>query len=459
MLLSGGHGRNPLGEKNQEHTREQISAPNQDSALDVEPAISQRGLAYMALGIILAAKKRGWNSSNVPSSAYYAYRYMIDIFSSAVNGSTLEFTAAPAWFWEICAALAPKDHPWLSSRIAYEAVIDDSGPSALTDIISMGTGAEEYAIVFGDPLGTAINGFPTLTPPAPYTPALGKEFFSSLWNVFIATPGTPTEIVGPLGDSAYLRRDCSAYAVNYGRFGSSYFAPGALASYLENEVRIDSPLLAKFCARNNEQTSFKFRSGMRFITSGASACYIGPRCIEFESKGQFRNKGRANVKLYDFDEFVEVFAIFIGLVQEAVSKQLNVQQEDYPLTIQQARIMLRQAMLPLFSNEKCADLRLAASGPESPAFFPLLPFTVSDNGLAQTSLMDAPLLPRFLTEMIQGCGRITAKVFSGKRLINDWLPVLTGLSTVSITNYTWDKNGVPTDVFKTAPVTRPYSYG
>jgi hypothetical protein len=452
MELAGGHGRNPLGARNQEVNREQISALNQDAALDVQPTIRLRALAYLALGIILAAKRRGWNSQNVPSVAYYAYQYMIGVFKSCVNGSTLEVTAAPRWFWEICAALAPKDHPWLSSRISYEAVIDESGPTPLTPTIVMGSGLQEYSIVFGDPTGAPVDGFPSLVTPPAYTDELGRDAFSSLWNVFVATPGEPSEIVGPIGEDAYNRRDCSAYALNYGRFGASYFAPGALASYLENEVRIDSPILAKFCTRNNEEDGNIFRAGMKFTNSGASACYIGPRCLEFESLDQFRNKGRAIVKFYDFDEFVEVFALFIGLVQEAVTKAANFDSTEYPLTIQQARIMLRQAMIPLFCNEKCADLRFAASGDEDPLFLTLLPFTVSDNGLSQTAISDAPIFPRFFNEMVQGCARLTASVFSGNRLVNDWLPVLAGLPDPFITNYTYDFFGEQRAVFRPPPV-------
>jgi len=377
---------------------------------------------------------------------------MLDIFISCINGATLEFTAAPVWFWEICYSLFPKDHPWLSGRIAYEAVVDQAGPSPRQPIIQMGAGVQEYSIVFGDPIGASIDGFPTLVTPPAYTVELGREAFSSIWNVFVAVPGEPSEIVGPLGSKAFMHRDCSAYATNYGRFGASYFAPGALASYLENEVRIDSPIMSKFCSRNNENDGDLFRAGMKFATSGATATYIGPRCLEFKRVDQFRNKGRAIVKFYDFDEFVEVFALIIGLVQESVSRQQGTMLTPYPLTIQQARIMLRQAIISLFHNEKCADLRFAAAGAEDPGFIPLLPFTVCDNGVSQTGASDGPLFPRFFNEMIQGCARLTANVFSGDRLINDWIPVLAGLAEPLISQYTWDNDGVPTNVFVPPPL-------
>lgn len=446
MTLAGGHGKNPLAIVNRVAMRETLAAPNQDASLDVSPLINIGSLSSLALGIVLAAKKRGWNSTNKSSNAFQVYCYLMDIFQASIQGSALEFTAAPAWFWALCDALKPKEVPWSSTRIVYEATVDLSGPSnRYSSVLPMGVAGQEYAIVFGDAIGSSINLFPTVVPAPVYDPALGKEQFSSLWNVFVAVPGEPSEII-PMPGSTPMSKDCSAFAMVKGRFGTGYWSAGALVNWLENEVFIECPLFSKFCVPNNDQIDqANYRSSWKALASGGTACYIGPRLLEFANQGQYKNKGRAIYKFYDFEEFVEVFALIIGMVQEIVSKQQNVTLTPYPLSMQQFKVLLRQAIIPGFSNEKAADLRLAPSDDQGANFFPYLPLVVGDNGVSQTAATSPPLLPLLYSEVLRGASRFLFKG-EGNQVI-DFLPVLVSFRDSLISQYTWDNNGVPTNVF------------
>lgn len=438
MRVAGARGKNALAEVHRELQRETLSALNQDATLDIEPGVQKAAIIYMAMGIMLAAKKRGWNSQNDPDLGFMAFGYLVDTFVSALKGAVPQISQAPRWFWELLAALAPKEKPHVTARVYYEPVIVEGGPT-VSSVMTLGIDGEQYNVVWGKATGNAVNGFPTVVPtPVPYDAALGAEAFSSIWNVFPAEPNTPTELVGNLGDTAYNKRDCSVFAVNDTRLGASYFAPGGFASFLENEVHIDSPLLAKFCFRQlmDEEGAIKKRAGFTCYPSGGTACYIGPRCLEFNTLGQFRNKARAVFKQYDFWEFVETFGIFIGLVQENKAKLTETPLIVYPLTIQQFAIILRQAMIPMFGNEMAQDLRFQETG----GTLPLLPFVVCDNGVSQTALTEAPLFPRYFTEVLKACARVTANVGkwqNGARTTMDWVPVLSGLKQAPINNYTY----------------------
>jgi len=451
MLLrfAGAHGKNTLAPEYQEDKPETLAAQTQDGAMDIAPGMSKAALMYLAVGIMAKAKKKSWNSTNDASLGYQAFRYLVDVLVAATQGVTPKITSAPRWFWEIIAALLPKEHSYVTGKAYYEAFLHDTSQPGETSILTMGTGNEQYDIVFGLPNGGPQNGFPTITPAAAYDVAIGEHEFSSLWSSFNAEVGTPSEMVANPGTSCFNAKDISAFAMIESAIGSSFQAPGAYNTKLESECHIDCPLLAKFCYPNHAQNDrFNDRAGLSFIRSGGSACYIGPRCTEFTVVDQFRNKGRSLFKVYDFWEFVEVFAIIIGMVQEKVVQQDVIGLAPYPLTIQQFAILLRQAMLPLFGNEMAQDLRYSEGGT-----IPLLPFVAMDNGVSITAGVSAPMFPKFFAEMIKGCARRTTDISpdGSGRLTMDWIPILSGTKDRPVEAYSWDQDGNPVSVFVVTP--------
>lgn len=452
MKMGGAHGKNPLALAHQEKSHEIIAAVNQDSTLDVNPVITSASLIYTALGIVLRAKKKGWGLANNGEEMYQAFCYTIDVLRSAIKGSTLEFTAAPRWFWELCAALAPKERFYLTNRVYYETTIQETQPT-LGSTIPLGAAPDElYSVIFGSPIGPPINGYPTIQPAGPYIPSVGKEQFSSMWNVFFAKQGEPTEIVGPIGDKAYCKKDCSAFAQVTSRAGTSFFAPGGFANRLESEVHIDSPLLSKYCNDNDEDDLQvpPYRAGFCYHASGGTPCYIGPRLSEMENLNQIRNKGRMIPKVYDFDEFFEVASMILANVQEAVLSQTEITPEPYPLTAQQFRLILRQCLIPFFDNDMAQDLRHKTATLPDPVYETMLPLTVCDNGVSQTALADSMLFPRFFVEMCKGVMRVTADVgrFKDGRVVMDWVPVLMRKNLDELQGYTY---GEGTPLFVPAP--------
>jgi hypothetical protein len=453
MKLGGAHGKNALGASHREKNREVLAAKNQDSTCDVTPATTSAAIQSFALGIILAAKRRGLNSSMTASSQWQAYCYLVGVIRSAIEGATLEFTSAPRWFVEILAALRPKNHSALTAEVNYEMIILETEP-ALSSTMTFGTNTEAYTLCFGEPVGAQVNKFQAIVPAGAYDPEQGKRDFAELWTVFQSTEGTPTELISPTQELAFLKRDCSAYAKVTSRLGAGFFNVGGINNRLENEVYIDCPVLSRFAQDNDteDEVTGEFRTGFNYANGGGTACYLGPRCLEFEYVSQFKNKARQIFKYYDLLAFYEVLALIIGGVQEKVVKQQAIVFNEYPLSVQQTLLMLRQALIPFFNNEMAQDLRLKNPTGLDSAIEVYLPLTVGDNGNSQTLLESSPLMPCFFTEMVKGATRLTVDVGDGSipgRQVIDWVPVLSHPAPPTVaTNYTFDNNGVATNVFR-----------
>jgi len=462
MKLAGGHGVNSLAAIHREKNAEVLAAVNQDAICDVTPATTTAAIQAFALGIILAAKKRGLNSFMNADDQWQAYCYIIDVFKSAIRGDTLQFTAAPRWFVEIMFAVRPKNHKALTASIGYEMVTVDTAPP-LSSTMTFGTGEEAYSVIFGNPTGAIVNGFQAIVPSPPYDPVQGKAQFAEIWMVFTAKPGTPTEMVSPLMEKGYLTGDCSAFSLSTSRLGAGYFNPGGVNNRLENEVHIDCPILARFCQDNNisDDVTGEFRAGFNYANGGGTSCYLGPRCLEFTTLTLFKNKGRQVFKFYDLLAYFEVFSLIVGSVLEKSSRQNAIQFKPYPLSVQQTLLLLRQSLIPFFNNEMAQDLRLKNAGAINPGIQVYLPCTVGDNGVSQTVTENSPLMPAFFVEMIKGASRMTVDIGALKgaphRLVMDHIPILSVPASTLPTNYTWDNAGNPTLVYPELPGEVPVS--
>jgi hypothetical protein len=166
-------------------------------------------------------------------------------------------------------------------------------------------------------------------------------------------------------------------------------------------------------------------------------------------------------KFYDLLAYFEVLSLIIGTVLEKASKQQAIVPKSYPLTVQQTLLMLRQALIPFFSNEMAQDLRLKNSKGLDPGIQIYLPCTVGDNGCSQTVTNNSPLMPAFFTEMVKGASRLAVDIGAAKgaphRLVMDHVPVLSVASGAIAPNYSWDNQGTPALVYAELPGEVPIS--
>jgi len=114
--------------------------------------------------------------------------------------------------------------------------------------------------------------------------------------------------------------------------------------------------------------------------------------------------------------FFNVLSLILCLAQETLYKAGQAV-EPCPLTSQQVQLMLRQCMLPFFSNDMAQDLRL-----QNDAWMQFLPFVVGPNGVSQGNIGTGMLLPQFFAENIRCCKRITAALKNNYKGNNNMAP-------------------------------------
>jgi len=403
--LLGGRGQDINTPANSlEALREQMVVSTMSQVLPVNCTVNAKTISNTALGIILHALKHGLSSAvdGSTTNPFYMYRYLVDAFNNAMQGTIPAIQQAPVWFWELCYAIRKKQASFKLTDVNYSWVFN---PSSVTDDapIPMGVGPEAYSIFLTQSMTqNVVLGFPALgVTAAPYTSALGEASIANLWAY---TKGSEpmTKLIGDPGDKAFTYRDTSAFAVVYPELGGSFETPNALKSTVYSERNIDSPLLAKFAGYQPEGTE-NWRGWHKAGVGGGSSCLIGPTLMNMTTKEEIRGKVSPIVKFFNFDEFFEVLSLTLG---SAASPQLGragvTPIPTCPLSPIQVQILLRQTIIPLFSNECCQDLRLTQSSSEL-----ILPFTVGQNGVSMGTKM---LLPTFLAENIRACKSFSNRI-------------------------------------------------
>jgi hypothetical protein len=457
LKMVGGHGTDTRSRQSHSAAavKEQLVVAGQDPTLDIDVGYDDRALQYLALGTVLRAIRRGWLTTQTSQEQhpYYAWRYLLGAYRSAATGSIPALQQAPIYFWEICYALKPKTEKFKTGGIKYNtAVADPLGDAADPAIAySLGPTEEDYHVYWGTTAGEepAINGFSILFPPsATYTEALGAASINYLWSTF---PNSGlNKLVADPGTDAFMLNDTSAQAVVYPELGSSYGVAAGMATTAYSERFIRSPIMAKFAAY--QEFDFNWRGWHEYRQSAGSPTYVGPRASEMVSASQFTNKAAPVFLMYNFDEFVEVGALILCLIQESVFNTLTQQIYAYPLTSLQFQIMLRQTMLPYFNNDMAQDLRFSGYQTDD-ILVTMLPLVVGPNGNSVTQQGEGMLMPRFFVETLRCCRRLTSVLQSrGKDTSNeiDLVPILGRPGSIAqLGQYTYQANGeVGTPLFK-----------
>lgn len=437
-----------------------IAVVQQDLVMDVEVNVTTRSLSYLAMGSVLDAMQKGWLASPLNKSAapYYAFRYLTQAYINSLAGTFPTLQSAPQWFWEINAALLPKTEKFKTSRVGYKGFLEDDS-QGLNVQFTLGTGDYEYAVFWGGTgTGADVNDYAILSTPAAYTDDAGQESIQALFQ-FFEERGLCRRTGAPDPDTLTMTHDTSAFAAVYPEMGASYFNPGGTALTIQSERRINSPIFAKFASYQDGEA---WRGWHEYHRSAGSPTYIGPRLAEMFVHRQLRNKVTPIFKWFNFDEFFEVLSLTCCLALEALARA-GQPATGCPLTSQQAQLMLRQAILPFFSNHMAQDLRL-----QSPSWIPFLPFVVGPNGISQGNVGAGPLLPRFIAENVRCSKRVVAKLkppqgkgFKGTPnsfMEIDLVPIL-GRPPKSVmsqfTNYSWQEGEGLNDLYIVDPVEVP----
>jgi hypothetical protein len=391
----------------------------QDPSLNVPVRISRRSLAYLAMGIVLRALKHGWMGSNTiaDKQPYFAFRYLIDTFTNALQGSFPALQSAPKWLWEICAALNPKTENFKVSKIVYTGAAVDGGIGEDVSF-SLGAGDESYVLFWGQTGIVTVNDFPTLMSPGVYDQLTNGQASAQAMFEFFPQEGLNVRETQPEPSSLVMTHDTSAFAAVYSELGASYFNPAGMSHETFSERFISAPVFAKFVPYQGDGDEDNWRGFHRFAKSGGSASYIGPRLSELTDKVRIHNKCPPIIKIINFDEIFEVLSLTLCMANENMLRA-GQPAGTCPLTALQVQILLRQALLPLMSNELAQDLRQTG-----PAWIPMLPLVVGPNGVSQGAI--GMKFPMILAENIRCLKRRVVKLNKGSQnpIVLDIFPLL-----------------------------------
>lgn len=417
------------------------TVPDSVSVVNVLATVEDRTIAYLAMGIVLRAIKKGLMQSQTGAAVpFYCFRYLTEAFTSCMKAGTSLITEAPLWYWEIFHALKPKQVAFKTGSISYAWNIRTSGISSDDNEFALGSGPSLYAIWWGTGATTNdVNGFPILGPSPPYTDELGLAAMSKLWGFFNARE---VKLVPDPGMSCTMYNDTSAFAVVYPELGATYFSVGAFRTTIYSERHIDTPLLAKFAEYQPNGTPL-YRGWQKAGLGAGSASAVGPAWLDSGKLSMVRNKFAPTVKFYNFDEIFETLSLTLAMASENLAGSAGQTVTQCPLTCQEAQILLRQAILPFFNNDMYQDLRYDAT--ENVI---MLPFTVGPNG-SSVGTVDM-LLPTFLAENIRCMKSFSARV--SKKFDNAvvlWHSVLGRPPAYALpTNYQW---GIENPLYTTLP--------
>jgi hypothetical protein len=434
--MIGGKGEDLSSQANlsKEGRRGTMVVETQQTKVSITAIMPDRALEFVAMGVVLKGIQRGWMSSFiVGEQPYYAWRYIIDALNSVLQGGQPIIQNAPIWLWELLAALAPKSSPFKTAFIDYKWQVNPFGLGVAPVYIYSGP-SDPKSICWGTPGTSTVNGYPVLNVPLPATydqQLNGAASFSALCR-FLGEEGLNK--MCPAITQPFLQRDVSSFAVTYPEIGQSYGTNGALAQTIYSEVNILSPLLSKF-AEYQEPGPF-YRGWHRALKGALSPTYVGCRMMEFDRIDQIRDKVSPIMLVVNFDEFFYTLSTILALAIENTAAQNggSALLTSCPLTTQDVQILLRQAMLPIFSNHLVQDVVLGDS------FFPMVPFSVGPNGAA---IADSNmLLPTLLVENIRCCARRRLALGRNKNVFDIITALSRPVNQPQLSNFA--VNGVPT---------------
>jgi len=391
------------------------------------PQLVQQSYWTPLLAILSDAFSKGFMASGQqqldPFAPYYAFVYLVKAIESAVNDSDPPMTNAPLWFALWYQFMRPGKIKFRTGTIDYKFNTDDTGDTGfgVTPMSQIPWFAPNTRWVFGSVAGdgTNVNGYLVLLSPPSYTQELGANSWNLLTQYFANTKRYPMWNMVPLTDPIFRSYDPSAYAAGFAEVGAVLGSSTGIVTELFSEVFIQSPIMGVFSAY--EEIIFRTFSHVRQF--GGGGCYMGGRIQELQKPGEIHNKVRPTFKLIDFNEFYEVCALWLAGALALASTNVLQEQDALivPMTVQDFRILLRQAIMSMFQDSQAMAQDLLYQGVDQ--FFPFLVST----GCCGKSVANSMTLPIILVENLRALLRrtIRAKTINGRGVgqMVDFIPV------------------------------------
>lgn len=472
MKEVGSRGADPRNSAVETADSKTMTFRDQSFSIVSSPQLVQQSYWTPLLAVISNAYSRGFAASsyqnNDPNAPYYAFVYLVKTLESAIQGGTPMLTDAPLWFVLLYQALRPGKTTFRTGSISYKFIVNEGGPYPFggdpAPIIPWNAGDTAWAFGSIQSSSVEVNGFMQIIAPPGYTPELGEQSYANLIQYFANNGEFPMWKLVNLTEPIFRNFDASAYSAVYPEVGLCLGSTCGMVNETFSEVFINSPILAVFSAW--EQNIF--RSFSHTHQFGGGGCYLGGRICEFTKPLEIRNKVRPIFKMIDFNEIYEVMALWVAEVMSLASTNTNQAEGVVPLivpmTVQEFRILLRQAILSVFQTSQALSFDQVFSGIDQ--FYPFLVST----GTCGKDLGNPMLMPIILVENIRAWIRRTLRTgqkanvpvskrapVQGALSVIDFVPVIGmwGSDIPLVSNYTYTVGTNEFPVFGTNAMETP----
>jgi len=436
---TGSMGMDPRKEPTATVDPQPLVKKDQIELIILNPGLVKQSYWTPILTICSDAYSRGFAASSQalgsPFAPYYAFCFIVQLLENGIEAVVPNAGQAPKWLALLYQRLSPARAPFRTAVASYKFLTDPTMPggfgSTPPNVIPWNEEGTGWA--FGSVNGTAgnVNGYLTLLMPPPYTQQLGQESYDLLLQFFANSGAYPmwqqVDITAPLTEDP----DVSAFAAAYNELGGALGSPSGTTTEVFSEVFLKSPILAVFSSY--EQVTYRAFFLARLF--GGGGCYLGGRVQEMSKLIDITNKQRPLFKLVDFNEFYEVCGLWLAGVLTANAQNTTATgQISVPLSVQDFRIMLRQAIMSINQYSQSMVQDLVFTGVDR-----FLPFLVSA-GTCGKNIGTTVELPIILVENIRALiRRMIAPTDNNEVGAIDWLPVwgMWSSDIENITNYTY----------------------
>lgn len=392
-------------------------------------------------GVIAQLINSGIAPADAPPLLLSFANYLLTGLQNYALGAQLTVTTVPKYINVLFEAMRPKEIPFKTGSMNYSWSEDLS--LTLAPLV-----AGPYStFVFGLIVD---NGTPT-DPIIPVASQAGDQNDFNLIVKYFGQEETDTCMV-PVGTPAVTTRDGAAFARQYVYNGTSLTLAGGWFCDIESEVPFKCPMFAKFV---------QYGSGMdvrvsRFLepSAGDSLYSMGLPLLDEFTSAQYKNRYPPVFKCIDVNLIAGWLCAWAALARETYINNNEAIDDSaiivpFQFTQQDFYIVVRQALMSVFSSQKCvqflAPMNFSNSGTNN-GFVPL----VAHYGTYGNPVFKDFYIPQMLQENLASLKMRSFRPktqFQVNRNVLNYVPVLGVYVTDEPPAWTFKYDNAPVDLF------------
>jgi len=382
-----------------------ISTVNAQPTITIYLALSPGAIWGVVQQYLSMASSRGFLATASSGDPYFAAVYMVNVILAFARGAVPAAATVPKWLLNLGRAIAPKTVPLGTGFVRY-AFNTDAFPTVYTPASNspIGSGVYGYEYLLWSLGTTTTDLFPNAVAPGGYTDAAGIRAWSLL-TTFMVDEKNPNTMMVPVTSKTPFDTNVSAFAFAQEGRGLGAGVDFSLAVVLGLEVPVHTPCLGTFVAPSAEFIPLSRYSRFNITWSGdamATSLMFNALCHSTKSLGFKRN---LRLKYLDFNEFLDVLALYVSALQTQAMRTpggpvtISPASLICPLSLQEVGLLFRNEMMTAFADSQSA----------TQASYPRFPNAVTDNEFVPfvMSTTTAPLqstamrLPIYLVENLK----------------------------------------------------------